>query len=84
MTSIARFALPVPAYLVETDTERILIDTGLNPAAIADPAAYYDRPDIFAVSTLEQEQSVAEQIDLKTLRRSCSPTCTGTTLVACS
>jgi N-acyl homoserine lactone hydrolase len=60
---------PVPAYVVETATERILIDTGLNPAAIADPAAYYDRPDVFAVFVPEQEQSVAEQLDLDTLTR---------------
>jgi glyoxylase-like metal-dependent hydrolase (beta-lactamase superfamily II) len=60
---------PIPAYLIETATERILIDTGLNPAAIADPAGYYDRPDVFAVSTLEQEQSVAEQIDVDTLTK---------------
>ncbi len=60
---------PVPAYVVETATERILIDTGLNPAAIADPASYYDRPDIFAVSVLEQEQSVAEQLDVSTLTK---------------
>lgn len=60
---------PVPAYLIETATERILIDTGLNPAAIADPGAYYDRPDIFAVVALEQEQSVAEQLDLRTLTK---------------
>ncbi len=60
---------PIPAYLIETPDERILIDTGLNPAAIADPAAYYGRPDIFAVSTIEQDESVAEQIDVKTLSR---------------
>ncbi len=60
---------PVPAYVVETETERILIDTGLNPAAIADPAAYYERPDVFAVATLEQEQSVAEQTDVSTLTK---------------
>lgn len=60
---------PVPAYLLETETERILIDTGLNPAAIADPATHYDRPDIFAVTMLEQEQSVADQIDLATLTK---------------
>lgn len=60
---------PIPAYLVETETERILIDTGLNPAAVADPGAYYERPDIFAVSILEQEQSVAEQLDLGTLTK---------------
>src|SRR5437588_2132827 len=32
---------PVPAYLIETDEERILIDTGLQPAAIDDPARHY-------------------------------------------
>ena len=60
---------PVLAYVIETETERILIDTGLNPAAIADPAAYYDRPDVFAVSTPEQEQSVADQLDVGTLTK---------------
>jgi N-acyl homoserine lactone hydrolase len=60
---------PVPAYVVETATERILIDTGLNPAALADPAAYYERPDVFAVFALEQEQSVAEQLDVSTLTK---------------
>ncbi len=36
--------LPVPAYPVETDQQRILIDTGLHPAAVADaPAFYTDR-----------------------------------------
>ncbi len=60
---------PVPAYVVETDSERILIDTGLNPAAVADPAAYYERPDIFASSVLEQERSVAEQLDVQTLTK---------------
>lgn len=63
------FRYPVPAYVVETATERILIDTGLNPRAIADPASYYERPDVFSVFTLEQEQSVAEQIDVRTLTK---------------
>ncbi len=60
---------PVPAYLIETASERILIDTGLNPAAIADPAAHYGRPDVFGVIALEQEQSVAEQLDVDTLAK---------------
>lgn len=67
MDRIARY--PVPAYVIETPTERILVDTGLNPAAIADPATYYDRPDVFAVTTLEQERSVAEQVDVTTLTK---------------
>ncbi len=61
--------LPVPAYLLETASERILIDTGLNPGAVADPIAHYARPDTFAVFGIEQEQSVAEQIDVSTLTK---------------
>jgi glyoxylase-like metal-dependent hydrolase (beta-lactamase superfamily II) len=64
-----RVRFPVPAYVVETATERILIDTGLNPAAVADPAAYYDRPDVFAIATLEQDRSVAEQLEVDTLTK---------------
>jgi glyoxylase-like metal-dependent hydrolase (beta-lactamase superfamily II) len=60
---------PVPAYVIETATERILVDTGLNPGAIAEPATYYSRPDLFAVFALEQRQSVVEQIDVSTLTR---------------
>jgi N-acyl homoserine lactone hydrolase len=63
------FRYPVPAYVVETATERILVDTGLNPDAIADPASYYERPDVFGIFTPEQEQSVAEQIDVGTLTK---------------
>jgi glyoxylase-like metal-dependent hydrolase (beta-lactamase superfamily II) len=67
MDRIVRY--PVPAYLIETASERVLIDTGLNPAAIADPAAYYERPDVFAVTGLEQEQSIAEQLDVERLTK---------------
>ncbi len=60
---------PVPAYLVETATERILIDTGLHPAAVADPGGFYgDAPGV-AVFELEQELSIADQVDLTTLTR---------------
>jgi N-acyl homoserine lactone hydrolase len=60
----ARF--PIPAYLIETETERILVDTGLNPAAVADPEAHYG-PGAIAFFKLEQEQSIAEQVDLDTV-----------------
>jgi N-acyl homoserine lactone hydrolase len=60
---------PVPAYVLETPDERILVDTGLNPAAISDPAAHYERPEVFAMFGLEQEKSVAEQIDVGTLTK---------------
>jgi N-acyl homoserine lactone hydrolase len=65
----AQIRFPIPAYLIETDTERILIDTGLNPAAIADPAAFYENPVAFGVVALEQERHLAEQVDLATITR---------------
>jgi N-acyl homoserine lactone hydrolase len=60
--------LPVPAYLIETESERILIDTGLHPAAAADAEAHYG-PGPIAFFELEQERSIAEQLDLDTLTR---------------
>ena len=53
---------PVPAYLIETATERILIDTGLHPASIADPAGFYGSPDVAALFQREQESSIADQV----------------------
>jgi N-acyl homoserine lactone hydrolase len=55
--------LPVPAYLIETAAERILVDTGLDPAAIDDPAAHYDS-EALAIFQLEQELPLAAQVDL--------------------
>jgi N-acyl homoserine lactone hydrolase len=60
---------PVPAYLVETATERILIDTGLHPAAVADPGGFYDGAPATAVFGFEQELSIADQVDLTTLTK---------------
>ena len=60
---------PVPAYVVETATERILIDTGLHPAAVADPAGFYGSADGLALFQLEQELSIADQVDLATLTK---------------
>ena len=58
---------PIPAYLIETTEERILVDTGLHPGAAADPARHYDAPDALAGFQLELEASIAEQIDLTTI-----------------
>lgn len=58
---------PVPAYSIDTGSERILVDTGLNPAAVADVAAHYGRPDALGPFVPEQEASIADQIDLSTL-----------------
>jgi N-acyl homoserine lactone hydrolase len=60
--------VPVPAYLIETDRERILIDTGLHPDAAADAAARYGEASAVArFFGLEQERSLAEQVDLATV-----------------
>jgi glyoxylase-like metal-dependent hydrolase (beta-lactamase superfamily II) len=64
-----RIRFPIPAYLVETDSERILIDTGLHPDAVSDADARYGRPESFALFELEQERSIAELVDLDTLTR---------------
>lgn len=61
--------VPVPVYLIETDTERILIDTGLHPAAVADANAHYGEPNTLSLFAPEQEQSIAEQIDLATVTK---------------
>jgi glyoxylase-like metal-dependent hydrolase (beta-lactamase superfamily II) len=60
--------LPVPAYLLESESERILVDTGLHPAAVADPEAHYGQGPI-SFFALEQEESIAEQVDLDTVTR---------------
>jgi N-acyl homoserine lactone hydrolase len=62
----ARF--PVPAYLIESETERILVDTGINPAAAVDAEGHYG-PGSIAFFELEQEHSIADQVDLDTLTR---------------
>lgn len=61
--------LPVPAYLVETESERILIDTGLHPGAVTDPEARYGQSSPLTYFGLEQEKRLAEQVDLDSLTR---------------
>jgi glyoxylase-like metal-dependent hydrolase (beta-lactamase superfamily II) len=60
---------PIPAYLIETAEERILVDTGLHPAAVEDPERRYGRPDAIGPVRLEQEASIAEQVDLDTITK---------------
>jgi N-acyl homoserine lactone hydrolase len=63
-----RIRFPVPCFLVETGDERILIDTGLHPAAVSDPGTFYGRPEA-TMFELELEQDITEQIDAGTLTR---------------
>lgn len=60
---------PIPAYLIETENERILVDTGLHPTAVADPSGFYDQPDVLGLFAMEQEQSIADQVDLTTITK---------------
>jgi N-acyl homoserine lactone hydrolase len=59
--------VPVPAYLIETDSERILVDTGLNPAAVKDPAGRYGSREAIGPFQPELDQALGEQIDLATI-----------------
>jgi N-acyl homoserine lactone hydrolase len=60
--------VPVPVYLIEGGGERILVDTGLSPDAVADPEGRYG-PGPISFFALEQERPLAEQVDLSTLTR---------------
>jgi glyoxylase-like metal-dependent hydrolase (beta-lactamase superfamily II) len=66
MDTRARY--PIPAYVIETGEERILVDTGLHPAAAEDAEAHYG-PGSLPLFELEQERSVADQVDLESLNR---------------
>ncbi len=60
---------PVPAYVIETAEERILVDTGLHPAAAGDPALHYGNPNALGFFELELDASIGEQIDLTTITK---------------
>jgi glyoxylase-like metal-dependent hydrolase (beta-lactamase superfamily II) len=64
-----RIRFPVPAYVVETETERILVDTGLHPGACADASTFYDRPEAMSLFSFELDQPVHEQVDPATLTK---------------
>jgi glyoxylase-like metal-dependent hydrolase (beta-lactamase superfamily II) len=61
--------IPVPAYVIETGEERILVDTGLHPAAVENPARHYATPDALGLFQLELDVSLGEQIDLATITK---------------
>ena len=59
---------PIPAYLIEIGDERILVDTGLHPAAAHDAQEHYETTALSAFE-LEQDASVADQLDVRELTR---------------
>jgi N-acyl homoserine lactone hydrolase len=60
---------PIPAYVIETAEERVLVDTGLHPGAVEDAARHYGQPNALGLFGLEQEASVGEQLDLTTITK---------------
>jgi glyoxylase-like metal-dependent hydrolase (beta-lactamase superfamily II) len=64
-----RLRFPVPAYIVETATERILIDSGLHPGACADGAAHYGGSPTMSLFSLELDRPVHEQVDPATITK---------------
>jgi N-acyl homoserine lactone hydrolase len=61
--------LPIPVYVIETAEERILVDTGVHPAAVDDPARHYGRPDAHGPFRLELEERVSELVDVATITK---------------
>ena len=52
---------PIPVYLIDTGEERILVDAGLHPDAVADPGAHYGASEALAMFTFELERTLAER-----------------------
>lgn len=64
-----RVRFPVPAYVIETATERILVDTGLHPSAAEDAERHYGGAEALRAFELDQDASIAEQVDPSTITR---------------
>lgn len=64
-----RIRFPVPVYVIETESERILIDTGLHPGACGDASAFYGGSPAMGLFSLELDQPVHEQVDVETITK---------------
>ncbi|HVX32492.1 MAG TPA: N-acyl homoserine lactonase family protein [Solirubrobacterales bacterium] len=64
-----RVRFPIPAYLIEVGEERILVDTGLHPAAAADAGRHYEGAESIGLFELEQDAAVAAQVELGSLTK---------------
>jgi N-acyl homoserine lactone hydrolase len=60
---------PISVYVIETERERILVDTGLHPKAAADPAGYYGADSSMQAFALELDATLDEQFDLAEISR---------------
>src|SRR4051794_14503026 len=61
--------IPVPAYVIETVHERILVDTGLHPDAVANASQRYGEGQSIEAFQRELEASIAEQVDMGTITK---------------
>jgi N-acyl homoserine lactone hydrolase len=60
---------PIPAYLIEVGTEKILVDTGLHPEAAANAEAHYAGAGSIRGFRLELEAGIDAQVDLGTVTK---------------
>lgn len=60
---------PIPVYLIETATERVLVDTGLHPGAATDAKRHYGGAESLRAFQLELEEGLHSQVDFDTLTK---------------
>jgi len=61
--------LPIPVYVLENGRERILVDTGPHPGAVADAERHYGRRAPLGPFGLGQERTLRELVDLATVTK---------------
>lgn len=61
--------VPVPVFVIDVGRERILVDTGVHPAAFEDPKARYGSDELVGRFHPEPAGALEEQIDLSSITR---------------